>query len=331
MMDRRTFLSGTLVITAETALAQQRTRQPFVAVLSAASEEAAKHGPVLPNLLAGLQDHGYEPGRTMRVEMRFADGNVERLRSLADELVALQPDVIVTNGTPGVRAAVAAAAGRIPIVISAVAETTIDTLVQSFGRPGGTVTGLTIDAPEQDAKCIQLLKECVPSAQTVAVLINPDNPVFKGFVGRMSKLTRRLELELFEVGARSPRDFSQALAAAQARGAGALLAMNDGLLVGTKTSRAELASQALAARLATAATVAGFARDGGLMTLSTDSGQLARRAAWYVHRILEGESPAVLPVERPTRVTFSLNLKTARALGLTLPSSLLLRADEVIE
>jgi putative ABC transport system substrate-binding protein len=331
-MRRRDLIAGTLAsIAVADRVRGQEARRPLVAILEAASETTARRSAVLPSLLEGLRQHGYDADRNLRLEMRFAGGDLHRLPALARELVALKPDVIFTSGTPGARAAAGAAGGMIPIVVGPAAEITMSALVESFARPGGNLTGLTVDAEEQDAKTIEFLKVCVPHATRMAVLIQPDNPVFDGYVAAKAQMIRPLGVELFEVRARNAGELADAFAAAVLGRADAMIATFDGLLIGDPATRGQVIALALRERLPSASTNMDYARDGGLMALSVDVPALARRAAWFVHAILQGTKPSDLPVERPTRVVLSINLTTARALGLTLPPSILLRADAVIE
>lgn len=333
MIGRRAMVLGALAATgvAGTRRATGAADRPLVTVLMAASETVARQGPVLAGFLGGLRDLGYEHDRNITLALRFADGDVARLDALALEAASMQPRVIYTSGTPGARAAVKAAAGKIPVVIGPAAEITMEALVANFARPDANVTGLTLEAPEQDAKCIDHLSECVADARRMAVLINPDNAVFQGFLDNMRRATHRRGIELFEVEGRNAAELPSAFAKAVDGRAAALLAANDGLLLGNPESRKAIIALGLTQRMPTGSTASGFARDGGLMTLSVDTTALARRAATLVHRILQGAKPADLPVERPARVVLSINLATARTLGVKLSPSIFARADEVIE
>ncbi len=333
MIDRRTF--STAVITAfasrRPALAQQRSRVPTVAVLHGAAERVAMQGPVLPPWLAAMREFGYEPDKTFRLEMRFAGGELGRLPALARELAALHPDVIYTVGSPGALAAAAASEDRIPIVIGPAAQATLSKLVPNYGRPDRNITGLTLEGLEQDAKLIQHLRTCVPAASRFAILVNPDNPVFGGFVADMRRAARNLGVELFEAPARNGSELKALFTSDLMRRADALIAANDGILVGDRDNRGIIIANAHVLKLPTASTNQEFAREGGLLSFGVEVEVLARRAAYLVHRILQGARPADLPVERPTRIVLKVNAATARALGLTLPPAILLRADEVIE
>ncbi len=333
MMDRRKFGTTVLVGLAacRPALAQSRRDLPIVGLLFAGSEATAMNGAILPHWLAAMHEHGQVPGKTIRLETRFADGDLGQLPRLARELVALQLDVIYTVGTPGALAAVEAAEGRIPIVIGPAAQATMSTLVPNYGRPDRNITGLTLEGLEQDAKCIEHLKVCAPAATRFAILVNPDNQAFARFLEDMKGATRTLGIELFEAPARNASELQSLFHSDPMRRADALIASNDGTLLNELESRRSITAFALQQRLPSASTHQHYARDGGLISFGVAVEILARRAAYFVHRILQGMQPANLPVERPTRILLKVNSATARALGLTLPPAILLRADEVIE
>jgi putative ABC transport system substrate-binding protein len=278
----------------------------------------------------GLRALGYADGRNVALEYRFAEGSAERLPALAAELVKLRPDVIYTYTTGGADAA-AVATATIPVVVGPAGERTFERLAGNFARPVGNVTGLTLDSPGQDQKCLQLLKELAPRTSRVAVLANPDNPNFGGQLDRLRPAAEQLSLMLTSVAARNAAGLPQAFAAIRASGADAILIADDVALAGTSEVRKQIAEWALSRGLPVASSSSRVAADGGLVSLGTDNSELVRRAAFYVHRILGGAKPADLPVERPMTFKLSLNRKTAKALGLTIPQSLLLRADEVIQ
>lgn len=207
----------------------------------------------------------------------------------------------------------------------------MERLVGNFARPIGNVTGLTLMGPEQDEKCLQLLKELAPRTSHVAVMANPDNPGFASYVDLLRPAARQLGLTLIQVGARNAADLPQAFAMIQSGAADAILIADDQALAGTPAVRQQIIRWALEQRLPLASSSARVAPDGGLVSLGTDNSALVKRATFYVHRILGGARPAELPVERPTVYKLSLNRKTAAALGITIPQALLLRADEVIQ
>ncbi len=280
--------------------------------------------------LEGLRALGYDDGRNIAFEYRFAEGAAERLPALAAELVNLRPDVIFTFTTAGADAA-AGATSTIPIVVGPAGERTFERLASNFARPVGNVTGLTLDSVGQEAKCLQLLKELAPRTSRVAVLLNPDNPNSRSYPGVLLPAANQLGITLTKIEARNASELPQAFAMIRASGADAILLLDDAILAGTAEIRKQIVIWALGGRFPVASTSWRVAPDGGLVSLGADNATVARPAAFYVHRILGGAKPADLAVERPTTFKLSLNRKTAAALGLTVPQSLLLRADEVIQ
>jgi putative ABC transport system substrate-binding protein len=195
----------------------------------------------------------------------------------------------------------------------------------------GNVTGITLDNLGQEEKCLQLLKELAPRTSRVAVLLNPDNPNYRSYPGVLLPAANQLGITLTKIDARTASDLPQAFAMIRASGADAIFLLDDAVLAGTAEVRKQIINWAIAGRLPVVSPSWRVAPDGGLVSLGADNATLSRRAAFYVHRILRGAKPADLPVERPTTFKLSLNRKTAAALGLTIPQSLLLRADEVIQ
>src|SRR6266404_1086265 len=275
---------------------------------------------------AGLRDLGYQEGRDVVIEYRKASGNYDRLPALVAELINLNVDVIVTQGTPGVMAA-KAATSTIPIVIATAGDAVASGLVASLARPGGNITGLTFFSPELNAKRLELLKEAVPDLTDVGVLLNPANQMNESVLPQVAQVTKSLKLELHQFGVREPVEFERAFAAMAARRVRALVVSDDGMLIGNAKAVAELA---LKYRLVSCGFL-DFTAAGGLLAYGVNFSDMYRRAATFVDKILKGAKPADLPVEQATRFETILNLATAKALGLNVPSSLLLRADEVIE
>jgi len=274
----------------------------------------------------GLRDLGYHEGRDIIIEYRWADSNYERLPALLAELIHLDVDVIVTHGTPGVMAA-KQATSTIPIVIAVVGDAVATGVVASLARPGGNVTGLTYFQPELNAKRLELLKETIPDLVDVGVLLNPDNQMNEPVLRQVTEVAQSLKLELHQFDSRSPSEFEAAFAAMAAKRVRALIVFDDAMLIGDAKAVAALA---LKHGLYSCGFL-DFAGAGGLLAYGVDFPDMFRRAATYVDKILKGAKPADLPVEQATRFTTILNLATARSLGLSVPSSVLLRADEVIE
>jgi putative tryptophan/tyrosine transport system substrate-binding protein len=288
---------------------------------------AANSLPKLPEAFrAGLGDLGYEEGRNIVIEFRWADGHYERLLALFLELIRLNVDVIVTYGTAGGLAAKQATT-TIPIVFATAADAVASGLVASLAQPGGNVTGTTHFIPELSAKQLELLKEAVPGLTDVAILLNSSNPMYEPVVPAMRLTAQSLKLELHQFGVRGPAEFEGAFAAMAARRVGALVVMDDATLIANALGIAKLASE----QRVPASGWPDFAVAGGLMGYGVNYVDLFRRAATFVDKILKGTKPADIPVERATKFETVVNLKTAKALGIDMPTSLLLRADEVIE
>ena len=293
-----------------------------VGLLGATS--AAGYARQMEALRQGFRDLGYVEGQNLVIEARWADGRYERLPALAAELVRLQPDVIVTSG-PGVRVAKEATA-TIPIVMAVGGDVVAEGLVASLAHPGGNITGSTFFGPETAAKRLELLKAAMPRLARVAVLVNPTRGY--GVTMEMVKKTAAaLNVELFEVPARSPQEFEGAFTVMVRQKTDGLLVLGDSMHVANMRRLGELA----AAKSLAGAGSDEFAEAGGLLAYGVHFPDLWRRAPYFVDRILKGASPAVIPVEQASRFSLVLNLKGARALGLQIPHSLLLRADQVIE
>jgi putative ABC transport system substrate-binding protein len=276
----------------------------------------------------GLRDIGYVEGRNISIEYRYAGESHERLAALAAELVRMEVDVIVTHGTPGTLAA-RRAATTIPIVMTTAGDPVGSGLVASLAQPGGNVTGLSLMITDLGGKRLQLLTELVPGLTRAAILWNALNPFNALVVRQTQDAAWKLRIELKSIAVRGADDFDRALAAIAAEQPPvALMVAEDGLTV---VKRAQIVAFAAERRLPAMYGLKEFIAAGGLASYGTHLPDLYRRAATYVHKILKGAKPADLPVEQPTRFEFVINLKTARALGLEVPPTLLARADEVIE
>jgi putative ABC transport system substrate-binding protein len=278
----------------------------------------------------GLRDLGYVEGRNVVIEYRDAEGKPERLPALAAELVALKVDVIVAGSAP--HALVAKQATRtIPIVFISAGDPVTDGLVTSLARPGGNVTGLSSLTPERVGKCLELLTQAVPGVSRVAVLWQPgavgertEKETLKGAEVAARALGVRLQL----VEARAPADIDRAFSDMTKARAGALAVWTTAMFA---SERGRLVALAAKNRLPAVYTLSEFVDAGGLMSYGHSQADLNRRAAIYVDKILKGAKPADLPVEQPTRFDLVINLKTAKVLGLTIPPSVLARADHVVE
>jgi ABC-type uncharacterized transport system substrate-binding protein len=302
-----------------TVTAQPRSPVPRIGILTNAAEASS---PLWEAFRHGLRDLGYVEGQNIVVEYRFAAGQNERLPALAAELVQLQVDVMVTNSGPGTQAAKDATT-TIPIVTT----TSGHSVVASPVQPGGNITGLTLMAPALGGKRLELLKEALPHLSRVAVLWNAGNPVSPDELREVEAAARGLGLQLHARAIRHPDELASAFAAMTREGAEALIALADAVFW---SHRARVVALATQHRLPAVFDAREFAEAGGLMTYGPSVPDSYRRAAVYVDKILKGTKPADLPVEQPVKFELVLNLKTAQALGITMPPSLLLLADTVI-
>ena len=275
-------------------------------------------------LLKGLRQLGYEDGKNIAIHYLFAEGDYDRLPTLAAEMVTSKVDVLLTHSTPGARAA-RQATSTVPIVVMAAADLVSSGLVPSIARPGGNLTGLTFFFAEICAKRVELIKEAVPAATRLGVLVNPANPSGKAALTAMQRTASSLRVELLTVDVKAVDDIAGAFAMLASRGAQALTFIEDPLLISSAEYIAQLATQN---RLPM---IGNTVEAGALMAYGADRSDLWFRTAFFVDKILRGAKPAELPVEQPTKFEIVINLKTAKALGLTIPLPLLARADELIE
>jgi putative tryptophan/tyrosine transport system substrate-binding protein len=317
------------------AWAQQPARLPKIGILLVGGRadavcEANGQKTGSGCFLAGLRALGYVDGRNVVFEYRFAEGDYKRLPALAAELVSLQPDVIYTHSRPGAEAA-ASATTTVPIVVGPAGEEALTRLAGNLARPTGNLTGITLESFEQDRKCLEILKELVPRMSRVAVLFNPDNPTYQDFPGILAAAAAQLGLTLSKVEARNVAELARAFATIASSGVDAIFMVDDGVLASTQAARKQVSEFALGRRLPLGSSNSRIASDGGLVSFGTDIAALGARAAFYVDKILKGAKASDLPVERPTTFKLSVNLKTAKALRLTIPQSMLVRADEVLQ
>jgi len=276
----------------------------------------------------GLRDLGWIEGQNYAIDYRFAEGQYDALPRLADELVRLGADVIIASPTPAALAARNATA-TIPIVGIGFDNPIENGLVASLARPGGNVTGLSYGVgPEIFGKDVELLREILPELRHVAVLSNPAGPNHAPMISNVKSAARALGVELLLLEANGPGEFEGAFAAMANERVGALFIFGDPML---GVHRARLAELAVQYRLPSMYTNRPHVEAGGLMCYGPSFSDLWRRAAAYVDKILKGARPADLPVEQPTKFELIINLRTAKAIGLEIPQSMLLRADEVIE
>jgi ABC-type uncharacterized transport system substrate-binding protein len=331
VIERRRFIeviAGSLLAAPFTAEAQQAAKVPRLGFLALNSGANPHLGEAFRQ---GLRDLGYVEGRNVVIEIRSAEGKVERLPALAAELVALRVDVIVTGGGTPPALAAKQATKTIPIVFASAPDPVTDGLVTSLARPGGNVTGSSSVNPELVGKGLEQLKQTVPGVSRVAVLWHPGGVgerTGKDMLREADVAARALGVRLQVVEARSPADFDRAFLDMTRARAGALTVLPSAMFFSERKRLLDLAAKN---RLPAVYSQREFVDAGGLMAYGPNLADNFRRAATYVDKILKGAKPADLPVEQPTKFELVINLKTAKALGLTIPPSLLARADEVIQ
>jgi putative ABC transport system substrate-binding protein len=329
-MRRRVFLVYGLCLASigPHARAQDAGDLPRVAILS--PDPATAGSDRLAAFLGTLRELGYVDGRNIRLDMRFAENRLDRLPAFAAELVKARPAVIYTYTTAGAFAAVGATTS-IPIVVGAAGEQTMEQLAGNFAKPVANVTGFTLDVGSQDEKCLELLKEAAPALSRIGVLLNPDNRFWRNTPTALNAAAGQLGLVLIRVESRGAVDIDRTLGHYTNGTVDGLLLANDSTLAGDSSVRARVIEFAREQHLPSASTYIPYAQDGGLFSLGTDMGSIFQRGAEYVHRIIHGARPSELPVERPTKFQLSVNLVTAKAIGIVVPAAILARADEVIE
>jgi ABC-type uncharacterized transport system substrate-binding protein len=329
-VDRRGFIAGTLGLLAAPLAAEAQPAGKVHRIGFLGSGSATGDPRTREAFREGLREFGWVEGQNLVIEYRFAEGQSDRLPDLATELVRLKVDVIAAGPTPPVLAA-KKATGTIPIVGMSLTDPVGLGLVASLARPGGNVTGVTYSVgTETFGKGLELLKEAVPKVRHVAVLSNPASPSQSLAIASLKSAARSLGLELLLLEARGPTQLDGAFAAMAKDGVEALFVVTDPtyLLPGAAARLADLAAKS---RLPSMHAQRAAVESGGLMSYGPSIVAIYRRGAVYVDKILKGAKPADLPIEQPTKFELVINLKTAKALGLTIPPSLLARADEVIQ
>ena len=329
-MNRRSFLgtlAGGLLAAPLTAEGQQAGKVYRIGYLTSGFKEVPGSNPGLAPFSQSLRELGYVQGRNVTLEIRYAEGRTERFPALAVELVNLKVDVLVAVSTPGALAA-KQATSTIPIVMVSVGEPVEVKLVDSLAHPGGNVTGLSLIAPQLAAKRLDLLKQALPKLSRVTVLWNSANQGMKARYQETQLGAQSVSVALQSVTVQSPDDFEPLFVAMTRDRPESLLVLADTVTVANRQRTVEFAARNRVPAIYEART---FVDSGGLMSYGVDFADHYRRTAIYVDKILKGTKPADLPVELPTKFEFVINLKTAKALGLTIPPSLLQRADQVIE
>ena len=324
MTTRRAILAGVaaLAMTRRTSAQQRLHRVAFLAPATAADNAPNRNA-----LSRGLAELGYREGHNLAIEPRFAEGKIDRLPALAAELVALKPDVIFAGGTQAALA-VSKATTTIPIVFVAVADPVGMRIIKALRQPGTNATGLSNQADEFQVKLLQLLKEAFPSASRVAILHDPLNPPLVKTLATLKQAAPTLALNLRVIEARSPEEVVAAFKVLKSERPDVLYVLSSAFFF---TQRGRIIELANGQRQVAVYGLTEFADAGGLMSYSFSVIEQYRSAATFIDKILKGAKPAELPVEQPTRFELVLNLRTARAQGVSFPSAVLVRADRVIE
>ena len=325
MQDRRAFVctvAGSLLIAPLAVLAQQTTKVWRIGYLRRTAREPAD----IEALRLGLRELGHVEGQNLLIDERYANGDASRLPDLARELIQLKVQVLVVDGGTTVRA-VRDVVGATPVVFTLIGDPVALGVAQSLDHPGGTMTGLTTFNLVLQAKRLQLLREVVPATR-VGVLNNPSNPAPPAQAESLKGAARSLGIDLMRVNAQSPGELAEAFAKMGQAGVTALLVENDAMFFSQRVRIADLAARQ---QLPAVYGEREFADAGGLMAYAASGTANFRRAATYVDKILKGANPGDLAIEQPSRLELVINLKTAKALALTIPQSLLARADELIQ
>ena len=322
-----TFLAGVLSIALHATGYSGESKKPIhIGVISFA--EPALRTDLDQSLIRGLREQGYVEGVNLTIEWRYADGDRGRVPQVARDLAGMKLDAIVTTCTPTTRA-MAAAAPKTPIVMAAVSDPIGQGLIASYRHPGGRITGTASQFEDLAAKMFQLLHETAPNAVSTAVLFNPNNPVHKVFLRDIENAAQLLSLKLVTFPIAQPDNIDTAFEGMRSAGADAVMVLPDDSYL--FNLRRRIIQKLEAAKLPSMFGLREAVEDGGLMSYGERLSRSHFRAAYFVDHIVNGTTPADLPVEQPTKFELVINLKTAKTLGLTLPPSLLARADEVIE
>ena len=309
------------------SFAQQQAKTWRVGFLSARRRPASLDTDYYGAFPRGMRDLGYVEGKNLAIEWRFAEGEYERLPGMAAELVQLKVDVIMALGPPAIVAAQKATT-TIPIVVVTSVDPVGAGFVKSLARPGGNITGLSNLAGDISSKHLEMLLAVMPKVSRVAVLVNPANPAHAAMLKNLQAAAQKIGIKVLPVQAQTPQEIEGAFSMMSREAVGAVIVALDPFLIQQERQIAELAVKH---RLPSIFANREYAEAGGLMSYGQNQLDIYRRAATYVDKILKGAKAADLPIEQPTKLELVINLKTAKALGLTIPQSLLLRADEVIQ
>jgi putative ABC transport system substrate-binding protein len=327
-MKRREFIAGLgAAAWPVVARAQQGDRVRRIGVLVSGNENDPVYKPRVAAFTQALADLGWIDGRNVRTDLRWHGDDTIRIPALAQELVGLKPDIILTNGTPAT-AAVQRETRTIPIVFVNVADPIAGGIVARLDRPSGNSTGFGILEPSLGGKWLELLSEIAPGLKRAAIMFNPQTAPASAYMPSLETAARSLKVTPITAPVHSDVEIETAIIALGRESGGGLVVLPD---LFTVVHRTPIILAAVRNNVPAVYFLSTFARDGGLVSYGVDQADIFRRAATYVDRILRGARPADLPVQLPTKFEMAVNLKTAKALGLTVPQSILLRADEVIE
>jgi putative tryptophan/tyrosine transport system substrate-binding protein len=329
-MRRREFITGLGSAAAwpMVARAQQPDRMRRIGVLTGADENDRLMKRIISAFTQALADLGWTDGRNVRIELRWAGGDINRIPALAQQLVGLQPDIMVTHGTTPGTVAVQRETRTIPIVFVSVGDPIASGIVARLDHPSGNTTGFANLEASLGGKWLELLAEIAPGVKRVAFMFNPDTAPVSSFMPSFERAARSLKVVPVLAHVSSDVDIETGIIGLGREPGSGLVVMPDAFTI---THRMPIILAAARNNVPAVYDLSAFARDGGLLSYGVDRVDIARRAASYVDRILRGEKPGDLPVQFPTKFEMVVNLKAAKALGLTMPQSILLRADEVIE
>jgi putative ABC transport system substrate-binding protein len=328
-MKRRDFITllGGAAAAWPLAARAQQERMRRIGVLIGGDENDAAYKARIPAFTQALAGLGWTEGRNVRIDLRWGGGDTNRMRALAQELVGLQADIIATNGTPAT-VAVQRETRTIPIVFANVGDPVASGIVARLDRPGGNVTGFASLEATVGGKWVELLSEIAPGLKRAAIMFNPDTAPVSAYMPSLETAARSLKVEPIPAPVHSDIEIETAIIALGREPGGGLVVMPDAFM---NSHRAPTILAAARNNIPAVYAFSETARDGGLLSYATDRVDTFRRAASYVHRILRGEKPGDIPVQFPTKFEMVVNLKTAKALGLTIPAILQATADEVIE
>jgi putative ABC transport system substrate-binding protein len=329
-MNKREFitlLGGAAAAWPLAARAQQGERMRRIGVLLPVYENDPLVKPFVSAFTQALADRGWTVGHNVQMDLRYAGGDINLIRALAQELVDLQPDIIATIGAPAI-VALQGETRTIPIVFATVADPVASGIVSRLDRPGGNVTGFSNWEPSLGGKWLELLSEITPGLKRAAIMFNPDTAPVSSFMPSFETAARSLKVVPIIASVHSDVEIETAISALAGGPRGGLVVMPDGFM---EVHRAPIISAAARNKVPAVYQASFFARDGGLLSYGADLIDPFRRATSYVDRILRGEKPGDLPIQLPTKFEMIVNRKAATALGLVIPPSIMLRADEVIE